>query len=329
MQAIQLLDVGGPEVMTLRTVPTPVPAPGQALVNIAASGVNFIDLYVREGRYGNQPPFTPGQEAAGTVAAVGEGVTTVKVGDRVAWCSILGTYAQFALAPADRLVPVPDGVSFEQAAAVLLQGMTAHYLTHSAYKISPGDEILIHAGAGGVGLLLTQVAKSMGARVLVTVSSEEKGTLCRNAGADEVILYTQVDFVAETQRLTDGRGLAVVYDAVGKTTFDKSLLSLKARGTLVLYGSASGPVPHFDPERLAKKALYLTRPLLGPYTATRSELLTRATAVLDAVMKGSLRVRVQRTYPLAEAAQAHRDLESRKTTGKLLLMPPAVRQSIA
>jgi NADPH2:quinone reductase len=320
MQAIQLLDVGGPEVMTLREVPIPVPAARQVLVNIAASGVNFIDLYVREGRYGNQPPFTPGQEAAGTVVAVGEGVTTVKTGDRVAWCSVLGTYAQFALAPADRIVPIPDGVSFEQAAAVMLQGMTAHYLAHSAYSIGRGDEILIHAGAGGVGLLLTQVAKSLGARVLVTVSSEEKGALCRDAGADEVILYTQVDFAAEVQRLTAGRGLAVVYDAVGKTTFDKSLLALKSRGTLVLYGSASGPVPPFDPERLAKKALYLTRPLLGAYTVTRSELLTRATDVMNAVMKGRLRVKVERTYPLAEAAQAHRDLESRKTTGKLLLI---------
>jgi NADPH2:quinone reductase len=320
MQAIRLLNVGGPEVMMLREVPTPVPAAGQVLINIAAGGVNFIDLYVREGRYGNQPPFTPGQEAAGTVAAVGEGVTTVKTGDRVAWCSVLGTYAQFALAPADRVVPIPDGVSFEQAAAVMLQGMTAHYLAHTAYTIRPGDEILIHAGAGGVGLLLTQVAKSLGARVLVTVSSEGKGALCRDAGADEVILYTQVDFATEVQRLTAGRGLAVVYDAVGKTTFDKSLLSLKSRGTLVLYGSASGPVPPFDPERLAKEALYLTRPLLGAYTATRLELLTRATDILNAVMEGGLRVRVERTYPLAEAAQAHRDLESRKTTGKLLLV---------
>ncbi|MDB6009950.1 MAG: Alcohol dehydrogenase zinc-binding domain protein [Gammaproteobacteria bacterium] len=320
MQAIRLLNVGGPEVMTLREVPTPVPAAGQVLINIAAGGVNFIDLYVREGRYGNQPPFTPGQEAAGTVAAVGEGVTTVKTGDRVAWCSVLGTYAQFALAPADRVVPIPGGVSFEQAAAVMLQGMTAHYLAHTAYTIRPGDEILIHAGAGGVGLLLTQVAKSLGARVLVTVSSEGKGALCRDAGADEVILYTGVDFATEVQRLTAGRGLAVVYDAVGKTTFDNSLLSLKSRGTLVLYGSASGPVPPFDPERLAKKALYLTRPLLGAYTATRSELLTRAADILNAVMNGDLRVRVERTYPLAEAAQAHRDLESRKTTGKLLLV---------
>jgi NADPH2:quinone reductase len=320
MQAIQLLDVGGPEVMTLREVPTPVPAAGQVLVNIAASGVNFIDLYVREGRYGNQLPFIPGQEAAGTVAAVGEGVTTVKAGDRVAWCSVLGTYAQFALAPADRVVPIPDGVSFEQAAAVMLQGMTAHYLAHSAYTIRPGDEILIHAGAGGVGLLLTQLAKSLGARVLVTVSSEEKDALCRDAGADEVIIYTQVDFAAEVQRLTAGRGLAVIYDAVGKATFDKSLLSLKSRGALVLYGSSSGPVPPFDPERLAKRALYLTRPLLGAYTVTRSELLTRATDILNAIINGSLRVRVERTYPLAEAAQAHRDLESRKTTGKLLLI---------
>jgi NADPH:quinone reductase len=320
MQAIQLLDVGGPEVMMLREVEAPVPAAGQVLVNIAASGVNFIDLFVREGRYGNRPPFTPGQEAAGTVVAAGEGVSTAKVGDRVAWCSVLGTYAQVALVPADRVVPIPDGISFEQAAAVTLQGMTAHYLAHSAYTIRPGDEILIHAGAGGVGLLLTQLAKSLGARVLVTVSSEEKGALCRDAGADEVILYTQVDFAAEVHRLTAGRGMAVVYDAVGKTTFDQSLLSLKSRGTLVLYGSASGAVPPFDPERLAKRALYLTRPLLGAYTVTRSELLTRATDILNAVRKGSLRVRVERTYPLAEAAQAHRDLGSRKTTGKLLLI---------
>jgi NADPH2:quinone reductase len=319
MQAIQVLNVGGPEVMSLREMPTPAPAAGQVLVAVAASGVNFIDLHVREGRYGSRLPITPGQEAAGTIAAVGRGVTTVKEGDRVVWCSVLGTYAQFALAPPDCLVPVPDGVSLEQAAAVMLQGMTAHYLSHSAHAIRPGDEILIHAGAGGVGLLLTQLAKSLGARVVVTVSSEEKSALCREAGADEVILYNQVDFAGEVQRLTAGRGLAVVYDAVGKTTFDKSLLSLRSRGTLVLYGSASGPVPPFDPERLANKSLYVTRPLLGAYTATRSELLTRATYILNAVMNGRLRVRVERTYPMAEAARAHRDLASRKTSGKLLL----------
>jgi NADPH2:quinone reductase len=322
MKAIQILQTGGPDALAVREVPTLVPNRGEVLVKVAASGVNYIDIFVREGRYQNQVPFTPGQEAAGTVTALGEGVTTVAVGDRVAWCSILGTYAEFAVAPADRLVPIPSSVTFEHAAAVMLQGMTAHYLSHAAYAIQKGDEVLVHAGAGGTGLLLTQMAKSLGARVLTTVSTEEKAALSRDAGADEVILYTESDFAAEVKRLTEGRGLAVAYDSVGKTTFEQSMASLKARGTLVLYGSASGEVPPFDLIRLASLgSLHVTRPILKHYTATRAELLIRATAVLNAVATGVLKLKLEYTYPLSEAPQAHRDLEGRKTTGKLLLIP--------
>jgi len=322
MKAIQILQTGAPEVMILQELPTPTPVAGQVLIRVAACGVNFIDTYFREGRYPAQLPYTLGQEAAGTVAEVGEGVTTVKAGDRVAWCGIPGTYAEFALAPAERVVPIPVGVSFEQAAAAMLQGMTAHYLAHSAYAIQKGDEVLIHAGAGGTGLLLTQMAKSLGARVLTTVSTEEKAALSRDAGADEVILYTQSDFAVEVKRLTDGRGLPVVYDSVGKTTFDQSLTCLRTRGTLVLFGGASGAVPPFDLIRLSTLgSLYVTRPSLKDYIVTRAELLTRATDVLNGVAAGTLKLRLEHTYPLAEAVQAHRDLEGRKTTGKLLLIP--------
>ena len=321
MKAIQILQTGGPEVMTITDWAMPVPGPGQVLVQVAASGVNFIDLYVREGRYANPLPFIPGQEAAGTVAAVGEGVTTVRPGERVAWCSVLGTYAEYALAPAENLVPVPPGVHFGQAAAAMLQGMTAHYLTHSAYPIQIDDNVLIHAGAGGTGLLLTQMAKRRGARVLTTVSSEEKAAISRGAGADGSILYSRSDFATEVKRLTGGAGAAVVYDSVGKTTFEQSLSCLRPRGTLVLYGSASGAVPPFDLERLAGGSLHVTRPILKHYTATRSELLERAADVLNSVATGALKLRLDRTYPLAEAPQAHRDLASRATTGKLLLVP--------
>ncbi|MCU1322886.1 MAG: Alcohol dehydrogenase zinc-binding domain protein [Acidobacteriaceae bacterium] len=322
MQAIQILQTGGPEVLTLRDVPTPTPASGEALIRIEASGVNFIDTYFREGRYPAALPLTLGQEAAGTVVAVGADVTSVKVGDRVAWCGIAGTYAEFAVAPAARLVPIPDGVSAEQAAAAILQGMTAHYLSHSTYKIQSGDEVLIHAGAGGTGLLLTQMAKSLGARVFTTVSTEEKAVLSREAGADEVIFYTKTDFAAEVKRLTGGRGLPVVYDSVGKSTFEQSLTCLRLRGLMVLFGGASGAVPPFDLIRLSTMgSLYVTRPTLKDYIATREDLLARATGVLNGVADGSLKLRLEHTYPLAEAAQAHRDLEGRKTTGKLLLIP--------
>jgi NADPH:quinone reductase len=321
MKAIELTETGGPEVMQVREIPTPIPRESEVLIRVAVTGVNFIDLFVRKGRYGNKLPFTPGQEAAGTVVAVGKSVSHLQEGDRVAWCSILGTYAEYAVAPAERVVPMPIGVTFEQAAAALLQGMTAHYLSHSAYPIQPGDEVLIHAGAGGTGLLLTQFAKLRGARVLTTVSNEEKAELSYQAGADDVILYTKSDFADEVRRLS--HGLAAVYDSIGQCTFEQSLTCLKARGTLVLYGSASGDVPPLDLMKLASLgSLYVTRPTLRDYTLTRAELLGRAAEVFQAVTSGALKLRIERRYSLGEAAQAHRDLESRKTTGKLLLLSP-------
>jgi NADPH2:quinone reductase len=320
MKAIEITQTGGPEVMQMRDLAIPEPQHGEVLIRVAASGINFVDVFVREGRFGNQTPFTPGQEAAGTVAAVGPGVSDLKQGDRVAWCSVLGTYAEYAVAPAERVVPVPDDVTFEQAAAVLLQGMTAHYLSRSAYRIQPGDEVLIHAGAGGTGLLLTQMAKACGARVLTTVSSKMKAASSREAGADEVILYTESDFAVEVKRLTESRGLAAVYDSVGKATFEQSLACLKPRGTFVLYGSASGEVPAFDLIRLAPLgSLYVTRPILKHYTLSRNELLQRAMSVFDAIASGSLKLRIEHVYQLNEASQAHRDLEARSTTGKLLI----------
>jgi NADPH:quinone reductase len=322
MRAIQILQTGGPEALTLSELTTPTPGAHEALIHIEASGVNFIDTYFREGRYPAKLPFTLGQEAAGTVVATGAEVTSVKAGDRVAWCGIPGTYAEFAVAPSERLVPIPESVSAEQAAAAILQGMTAHYLAHSAYPIQSGDEVLIHAGAGGTGLLLTQMAKARGARVFTTVSTEEKAKLSRAAGADEVILYTHQDFAAEVKRLTDGRGLPVVYDSVGKSTFEQSLTCLRPRGLMVLFGGASGAVPPFDLIRLSTMgSLYITRPTLKDYVATRSDLMTRAADVLNGVAAGTLKLRLEHTYPLVDAALAHRDLESRKTTGKLLLIP--------
>jgi NADPH:quinone reductase len=322
MQAIQILTTGSADVLTLRDLPTPTPAPGEALMRIEASGVNFIDTYFREGRYPAHLPYTLGQEAAGIVVAVAADVTTVKAGDRVAWCSIPGTYAQLAVAPANRLVPIPDGLTFQQAAAALLQGMTAHYLSHSCYPIQRGDEVLIHAGAGGTGLLLIQMAKARGARVFTTVSTEEKAELAHAAGADEIILYTQEDFAAKIKKLSSGPGLQAVYDSVGKTTFDKSLELLRPRGMMVLFGGASGPVPPFDLIRLnTMGSLYVTRPTLIHYITTRADLEARAKDVFDGVANGSLKLRLEYTYLLADAAHAHRDLESRKTTGKLLLIP--------
>jgi NADPH:quinone reductase len=321
MQAIQILTTGSADVLTLRDLPTPTPAPGEALMRIEASGVNFIDTYFREGRYPAHLPYTLGQEAAGIVVAVAADVT-VKAGDRVAWCSIPGTYAQLAVAPANRLVPIPDGLTFQQAAAALLQGMTAHYLSHSCYPIQRGDEVLIHAGAGGTGLLLIQMAKARGARVFTTVSTEEKAELAHAAGADEIILYTQEDFAAKIKKLSSGPGLQAVYDSVGKTTFDKSLELLRPRGMMVLFGGASGPVPPFDLIRLnTMGSLYVTRPTLIHYITTRADLEARAKDVFDGVANGSLKLRLEYTYLLADAAHAHRDLESRKTTGKLLLIP--------
>lgn len=323
MQAIRILHPGGPEALTLQDLPTPAPGPGEALIRIEASGVNFIDVYFREGRYPAPLPYTLGQEAAGTIVALGEGAPLdFKVGDRVAWCSVPGTYAQLAVTPVEKLISIPEGVSSQQAAAAMLQGMTAHYLAHSTYTIRPGDEILIHAGAGGVGLLLTQIAKSLGARVFTTVSNEEKAELSHEAGADEVILYTQQDFADSIKKLVSGAGLHVVYDSVGKTTFEKSLSVLRPRGTLVLFGGSSGAVPPFDLIELSQRgSLYVTRPTLKDYTATRQELEQRAGDVLSAVALGELQLRIEHIYPLIDAAHAHRDLEGRKTTGKLLLIP--------
>jgi NADPH2:quinone reductase len=322
MKAIQIAKTGGPEVLEVREMATPTAGPGQALVKIEASGVNFIDVYQREGRYKVPLPFVPGQEAAGVITALGPEVTGFKVGDRVAWCHVMGAYAEYAAVPATMLIAIPEGVTVQQAAASMLQGMTAHYLAHSTYAIQKGDAVLIHAGAGGVGLLLIQMAKRRGARVLTTVSTEAKAELARGAGADEVILYTSEDFAARTRELTGGAGVPVVYDSVGKTTFDGSLACLRPRGMMVLFGGSSGAVPPFDLIQLsAKGSLYVTRPMLKDYIHGRAELERRAGEVLGWVGDGSLKLRIEHTYPLAEAAQAHRDLEGRKTTGKVLLIP--------
>jgi len=322
MRAIEITQTGGPEVMVLRELPTPEPGAGQALMQIEACGVNFIDVYQREGRYAVPLPFVPGQEAAGTVIAVGADVSAVKVGDRVAWCHVMGTYAEYAVAPLAKLIAIPDSITTKQAAGAMLQGMTAHYLAHSTYAIQDGDTVLIHAGAGGVGLLLIQMAKRLGARVLTTVSTEEKAALARHEGADEVILYTQEDFAPKVRELTGGKGVPVVYDSVGKTTFDGSLACLQTRGMMVLYGGSSGAVPPFDLIQLSTKgSLFVTRPTMKDYTATRADLEQRAGDVLKWVAEDNLKLRLEHSYPLAEAAQAHRDLEGRKTTGKVLLIP--------
>lgn len=322
MKAIRVGQVGGPEVLTLADVPVLDPKPNEALVQIEAAGVNFIDIYFREGRYPAPLPFINGQEAAGPVVAVGSDVTSVRLGDRVAYTSTLGSYAEYAAVPADRLVKIPDELDFNQAAAAMLQGMTAHYLSHSTYPIKSGDTVLIHAAAGGVGSLLVQMAKKLGARIIATAGSEQKAHLARDAGADEVIIYTEQDFETETQRLTDGQGVNVVYDGVGKDTFEKDLKVVRARGCLVLFGGASGAVPPFDLLELTKHgSLVVTRPKLQDYIATRDELEQRANAVLQMIVRGELKLRIHKTYPLAEAETAHRDLEGRKTTGKLLLIP--------
>jgi len=322
MKAIQVKQLGGPEAMELVELPVPQPKANEAVVKLAASGVNFVDVYFREGRYKATPPFVLGQEGAGVVTAVGPDVNSVNVGDRVAWTGVQGSYAEYAAIPADRLVPIPKGVSDEQAAAAMLQGMTAHYLSHDTYPLKQGETALIHAAAGGVGLLLTQMAHNIGARVIATVSTEEKAELARGAGAHDVIFYTKSDFETETKRLTGGKGVDVVYDSVGKTTFEKGLNILRPRGMMVLFGGSSGAVPPFDLILLSQKgSLYVTRPSLVHYISTREELLARSGAVFGMIAAGKLKLRIEHKYPLTEAQQAHRDLESRKTTGKLLLIP--------
>jgi NADPH2:quinone reductase len=322
MKAIQFHSTGGPEVLQLSDLPIPEPGPGQVLLRIEATGVNFIEIYFRKGVYKAALPLIPGSEAAGTVEELGPGVTGFAAGDAVASTAVIGSYAEYALVPAAQLVKIPQGVTMEQAAAAMLQGMTAHYLAFSTYPLKAGNTALVHAGAGGVGLLLTQIATAQGARVITTVSTPAKAELSREAGASDVILYTKKDFEAEIKRLTGGKGVDVVYDSVGKTTFEGSLNSLRPRGLLVLFGASSGPVPPFDLVQLnSKGSLFITRPTLWHYIATRAELEWRSSEVLNRVAKGDLKLRTEFTYPLAEAAQAQIDMEERKTTGKILLVP--------
>ncbi|HET6207993.1 MAG TPA: quinone oxidoreductase [Terracidiphilus sp.] len=322
MKAIQIRATGGPEVLELAELPIPVPGPGQVLIRIEAIGVNFIEIYFRKGTYKAALPLTPGSEAAGTVEELGSGVNGFKAGDAVASVSMLGSYAEYALVPAAQLIKVPAGLSPEKAAAAMLQGMTAHYLAYSTHPLKAGDTALVHAGAGGVGLLLTQMATRLGARVITTVSTEAKAELSREAGASDTILYTEQDFETEVKRLTGGKGVDVVYDSVGKTTFDKSLNCLRPRGLLALFGGSSGPVPPFDLIQLSGKgSLFVTRPTLWHYLATRAELEWRAGDVLAWAATGNLTLRTEHVYSLTDAAQAQTDLETRKTTGKILLEP--------
>jgi NADPH2:quinone reductase len=322
MRAIRVHENGGPEVLRVETVDDPIPGPGKALVRVEAAGVNFIEVYQRKGMYKTPLPWIPGEEGAGTVVSVGPGVTDLRPGDRVVCYNLEGSYAELAVAAADRLMPIPDDVSTRDAAAVMLQGMTAHYLVTSVYALQPGDTCLIHAAAGGVGLLLCQMAKRRNAIVIGTVSTEEKAALARKAGADEVILYTRQDFVTEVQRLTEGKLVQVVYDSVGATTFMKSLKCLARRGMMASFGQSSGMVPPVDPlELLRHGSLFLTRPTLAHYAAARDELVWRAGDVLGWVRDGSLNVRIDRAVPLADAGEAHRALEERRTTGKVLLVP--------
>ncbi|SFB21214.1 NADPH2:quinone reductase [Amycolatopsis marina] len=320
--AVQVRQTGGPEVLEAGEVEVGDPGQGQLLIEVAAAGVNYIDTYQRSGLYPLDLPTVLGLEGAGSVVAVGEGVTDFSAGDRVAWQGVPGSYAQRVLVPAASAVRVPDGVTDEVAAATLLQGITAHYLAASTHPVQDGDTVLVHAAAGGVGLLLTQLAKARGARVIGTVSTAEKESLAREAGADEVIRYTETDFAERTRELTEGDGVAAVYDGVGQSTFDGSLASLRPRGVLALFGAASGPVPPVDPQRLnAAGSVYLTRPSIGAYTRTREELDWRAGELFGAITEGTLKIRIGGTYPLAEARRAHEDLEGRRTTGKLLLLP--------
>jgi len=320
MKAVQVSQTGGPEVLTLVELPVPEPGATEALVQIKTAGVNFIDVYFREGRYQAPLPFIIGQEAAGVVVGVGADVRTLQLGDRVAYTGVMGSYAEYASVPADRLIKIPETIEFETAAAAMLQGMTAHYLSHSTYPINDGDSVLIHAAAGGVGLLLVQMAKQRGARVIATAGSEEKAALAREAGADDVIVYTTQDFETETRRLTDGQGVHVVYDGVGKATFASDLKVLRPRGYLVLFGGASGAVPPFDLLELTKNgSLFVTRPSLQHYMASRAELEQRANDVLQMIANGNLKLRIHQKYSLEDAAQGHRDLEARRTAGKLLI----------
>ncbi|MFC4002285.1 quinone oxidoreductase family protein [Prauserella oleivorans] len=320
--AVRIERTGGPEVLQTAEVEVGEPGPGEVLVDVAAAGVNYIDTYQRSGIYRVPLPYTPGLEGAGTIAAVGSGVTGLRVGDRVAWQGHPGGYAQRALVPAEIAVRIPDGVPDETAAATMLQGITAHYLVNSTYPVSDGETILVHAAAGGVGLLLVQLAKAKGARVIGTVSTADKERLAREAGADEVIRYTERDFTEATKELTSGEGVAVVYDGVGRSTYEGSLASLRRRGMLVLFGAASGPVPPIDPQVLnSGGSLYLTRPTSADYVATREELERRTSELFDAVGRGTLDVRIGARYPLTEARQAHEDLQGRRTTGKVLLLP--------
>lgn len=326
MKAIRVHATGGPEALQLDDVPTPSPRPGEVLFRVEAAGVNFIDIYQRSGAYKMATPFVPGQEAAGTITALGAGVSGHAVGDRVAcYTGALSAYAEYVVAPAERIVRIPDGVTTAQAAAVFLQGMTAHYLVYSTYPLQPGDTCLVHAAAGGVGLLLCQLAKRLGARVIGTVSTKEKELLARGAGADDVIRYTETDFALEVKRLTDGKGVQVVYDSVGKTTFTAGLGVLVPRGMMVLYGQSSGAVEPLDPQVLNQRgSLFLTRPTLGHYVATRAELEQRSGDLFQWLRDGTLTVRIDRRFPLAQAAEAHRALASRGTTGKVLLEPQGV-----
>ena len=322
MKAIRVHDVGGPEAMKLEDVPQPEPAGGEARVRLETIGVNYLDTYHRTGLYKVALPFTPGMEAAGVVDAVGPDVEDVRAGDRVAYASTLGAYAEQAVVPAEKLVPLPDGLDSRDAAAAMLQGLTAQYLTRSTFPLKPGHTVLVHAAAGGVGLLLVQLAKRFGARVFGTVSTDEKARAATGAGADVVILYTQSDFAAEVKKLTEGRGVDVVYDSVGKSTYEKSISSLALRGMLVLFGNASGPVPPIDPLALSGAgSIFLTRPTLFHHIATREELLSRSKELFTWLQSGELRLAIDRSLPLAGAAQAHALLEGRKTTGKLLLIP--------
>jgi NADPH2:quinone reductase len=322
VKAIRVHETGEAEVLRAEDIPDPAPGPGQALIRVAATGVNFIEVYQRKGLYARPLPFTPGTEGAGTVVAVGRDVSAVRVGDRVVSTDLQGSYAQLALVAADRLIPVPEQLAFETAAAVMLQGMTAHYLATTIHPVTEGEWCLVHAAAGGVGLLLCQIARRRGGRVIGTVSNAEKAAHARAAGAHETIDYEQQDFVAEVRRITDGRGVRVVFDSVGRKTFDGSLDCLGTRGMMALFGQSSGPVPPFDPQILNRKgSLFLTRPTLAHYTASREELVARARDILDWCTDGSLRVRVDRTYPLDQAAAAQRALEQRETSGKVLLLP--------
>lgn len=320
MRAVRIHATGGAEVMASETIPVPVPAPGQVLVRLEAAGVNFIDVYKRAGLYKVPMPATLGEEGAGTVVALGDGVADVQVGDRVAWASVLGAYAEYAVVPAAKLVPLPAGVTARQGAAIMLQGMTAHYLATSTYPLHAGDICVVHAGAGGVGLLLVQIAKRRGARVIATVGSDEKAALAKGAGADDVIVYTRDDFVEEVRRITSGAGVQVVYDSVGASTFLRGFDVLAPRGMMVLFGQSSGPVAPVDPQLLNQKgSLFLTRPTLAHYTATRAELLARSGDLFTWIAAGELDVRIGAEFALADAGDAHRALEGRQTTGKVVL----------